>query len=311
MQIGSGAYRYEVKSNWGDVPAEVALGTTHGVVEDQLGRIFIHHTGPECTLIFDPEGKLLSRWGADWHAGAHGMFLHQEPAGEFLYFAATSANLVLKTTLDGEEVLRITTPPRPDIYDAERRFVPTECAVTRNGEIYITDGYGQSWVHRYSAHGEYVDSFGGLGNEPGKLKSPHGIKIDTRTGEELVLVTDRGNRRLQYFTLSGEFIRLVAGVIRFPCTTIQWGEELYIPDLHSRLTVLDKNDGLVTHLGDWPGAWEQEGWPNFPREQWQEGKFSSPHDLHVDRAGNIYVAEWLSNGTGKLTKLVRQGALDL
>ena len=305
MRIGSGKHVYEVISDWAKLPPGVAFGTTHGVVEDSRGRIFLHHTGPQCTICFDSGGNALSWWGADYHEGAHGMFLNAEAEGEFLYLAATSAGVVVKTSLDGEEVLRIGTPPRHDLYDAERRFVPTECAVARSGDIYITDGYGQPWIHRYSSQGEYISSFGGPGSEPGQLKNPHGIKIDTRSGEERVLVTDRGNRRLQYFTLQGEFLSRVEGMLRFPCTTLQWGEELYIPDLHARLTVLDKHDVLVTHLGDWPGAWEKEGWPNLPREQWEEGKFSSPHDLHVDGAGNIYVAEWLSNGTGKVTKLVR------
>lgn len=306
MIIGASSHRYEVIDQWGRLPKGVTFGTTHGVVEDKAGRIFIHHTGPQCTILFDPEGNALSWWGTDYHEGAHGMFLNREAGGEFLYLAATSANIVVKTTLDGEEVLRIGTPPRKDIYDAERRFVPTEATVAASGEIYITDGYGQSWVHRYSAAGEYMQSFGGPGSAPGQLKSPHGIKIDSRGGQELVLVTDRGNHRLQYFTLDGEHVRTVTDNLRFPCTTIQWQDEIYIPDLHSRLTVLGRNDGLITHLGDRPDCWKKEGWPNLPPPDWQVGAFSSPHDLHVDGVGNIYVVEWLSNGTGKVTKLVRQ-----
>ena len=68
---------------------------------------------------------------------------------------------------------------------------------------------------------------------------------------------------------------------------------------------LVKNNKLIVHLGDRPDCWKKEGWPNLPQSDWVEGAFSSPHDLHVDRQGNIYVAEWLSNGTGKITKLIR------
>jgi DNA-binding beta-propeller fold protein YncE len=213
-----------------------------------------------------------------------------------------------KCTLDGEEVMRLGTPPRPDIYTAEKRFVPTESAVASNGDIYVTDGYGQHWVHRYTKDGEYVSSFGNPGGtEDGRLRNPHGIMIDTRSGTEYVLISDRANNRLQYFTLEGEYVKQVHHDLRLPCTTVQWRDEIYVPDLQSRLTVFDKDDNLILHLGDRPDCWKKEGWPNIPKEDWVVGAFSSPHDMHVDSAGNIYVAEWLSNGTGKCTKLIRQG----
>ena len=306
MIIDNGTHRYEVVDQWGNLSNGLVLGTTHGVVEDSQGRIIVHHTGKDCTIIFDPDGNVLESWGADWHAGAHGMYLSKEADGEFLYFATTSENIMVKTTLSGEEVLRIPTPPRSDIYDDEKYFIPTETVVASTGDIYISDGYGQSWIHRYSTEGEYIDSYGGPGDALGKLSCPHGIMLDTRGDEELLLVSDRSNVRLQYFTLDGEFVRCVDKELRHPCTTAQWKDEIYIPDLYSRITVFDKNDELILHLGDRPDCWEKEGWPNLPKSDWVEGAFSSPHDLHVDEAGNIYIAEWLSDGTGKMTKLIRQ-----
>jgi hypothetical protein len=171
--------------------------------------------------------------------------------------------------------------------------------------VYIADGYGQHWVHRYSPEGRYMDSFGGPGEDLGKMNNPHGVSVDTRSGEELILVSDRKNVRLQYFTLEGKPLRCVTENLRFPCTAEVWGNEVYIPDLYSRVTILDKDDNLIVHLGDRPRCWEQEGWPDLPPSEWVVGGFSSPHDLHVDKAGNIYVAEWMKNGTGKVTKLIR------
>tara|TARA_R110001592_G_scaffold206805_1_gene457516 strand:- start:962 stop:1882 length:921 start_codon:yes stop_codon:yes gene_type:complete len=305
MEIGSGSHRYTVINQWGIFPNNLKIGTTHALVEDREGNIHIHHTGPDCIVTCDPDGNLLSAWGTDWHAGAHGMLLNLEGGEEFLYLAATSSGLMVKTTIDGEEVFRISTPPRPDIYDGDHPFVPTETAVASNGDIYIADGYGQSWIHRYSPTGEYMDSFGGPGTDLGQLQCPHGIKIDTRSGEERLLVADRVNVRLQYFSLEGKPISAITRGLRFPCTVNPWGDELYVPDLHSRITIFDKRDKLITHLGDRPNCWEKEGWPNLPQSDWVEGAFSSPHDVHVDAKGNIYVAEWMSNETGKITKLVR------
>ena len=307
MLIGTGTHRYEVHTSWARLPAGLRFGTTHGVVEDSRGRIFIHHTGRQSVIVFDPEGGFLSSWGDDYQGGAHGMYLNREQEGEFLYLSATTLGFVAKTTLDGREVFRIGTPKRTDIYDQERPFVPTETAVASDGRIYIADGYGQPWVHVYDREARYLFSFGGKGSGEGQLDNPHGIKIDTRGPRPLVLVSDRGNSRLQYFTLDGTHVRFVRGELRKPCTTIQWNDEIYIPDLYSRLTILDRQDRLIGHLGDWPDCWKTEGWPNLPQPDWKEGQFSSPHDLHVDARGNIYLVEWLSNGTGKVTKLTRQG----
>ncbi|MBM3216414.1 hypothetical protein FJZ36_16055 [Candidatus Poribacteria bacterium] len=305
MVIGSGTHRYEVVDQWGRLPEGVAFGTTHGVVEDRQGRIFVHHTGKPSVFIFDPDGNFEGSWGEEYSAGAHGMVLNAEAEDEFLYLSATGLGFVAKTTLDGEEVYRITTPDRPDIYDDKRRFVPTESAVASNGDLYIADGYGQPWVHQYSKDAKYIRSFGGPGSDAGKLNNPHGIMIDSRSGTEYVLVSDRGNHRLQYFTLDGEYVKMVDYDLRLPCTSVQWRDEIYIPDLHSRLTIFDKNDRLITHLGDRPDCWTKPGWPNLPKSDWVVGAFSSPHDMHVDTAGNIYCVEWLSAGVGKATKLVR------
>lgn len=305
VMIGNDPYRYRVNTDWAQLPDGYRFGTTHGVVEDATGRIYIHHTGSPSTFVFEPDGTFLAAWGEAYAGGAHGMHLNREAEGEFLYLAATSLGFVAKTTLDGEELLRIATPPRPDIYDDEHRFVPTETTVAPDGTIFIADGYGQPWVHRYTPHGEYIDSFGGQGSDPGRLDNPHGIMLDTRGAQPRILVSDRKNVRLQYFDLEGRHLGVVQGMLRFPCTTIQWNDHLYIPDLHSRLTVLGPDDKLVTHLADWPDCWKRPGWPNLPRSEWVAGRVSSPHDLHVDAHGNIYLAEWLSEGTGKVTKLER------
>jgi hypothetical protein len=303
MKIGSGSHTYEWIEGWAKVASHVTLGYTHGVVEDSKGRIYIHHTGTPSVAIFEPDGTFVNAWGGEYSAGAHGMYLNNEADGEYLYLSTTNQGFVAKTTLDGREIYRIGTPDLPNIYDAEKKFSPTETAVAPNGDVYITDGYGQSWVHQYNAKAEYIRSFGGKGDQLGHLNNPHGIKIDTRGSEPLVLVSDRGNNRLQYFTLDGKSVKVTKGMLRLPCTTDQWQDEIYIPDLHSRLTVLDKNDNLITHLGERENGWQIPGWPNIAHDLRQVGNFTSPHDLHVDGKGNIYVAEWVSDG--RVTKLQR------
>jgi hypothetical protein len=300
--VGTGTFTYKANHDWAQLPDGYEFGTTHGVVEDSQGYIYIHHTGSPSTFVFEPDGTFVRAFGEAYAGGAHGIHLNKEDDGEFLYLAMTTLGFVAKTTLEGKELLRIETPPRSDIYNSEKKFIPTETTVGPDGTIYIADGYGQNWVHRYTQQGEYIDSFGGTGEEPGKLDCPHGIMLDERSGTPRILVADRKNVRLQYFTLDGKSDGIISGMLRHPCTTIEWNNHLFIPDLFSRLTILGPDDKLVAHLADWPDCWKREGWPNLPRSEWQPGKVSSPHDLHVDKAGNIYLAEWLSEGTGKVTK---------
>jgi hypothetical protein len=229
---------------------------------------------------------------------------------------------VVKTTLEGEVVYTIGQPPRPDLYDGrERKFIPTQVAAGPNGHIYIADGYGESYVHIYTTAGQYLDSFGGLGAAPGQLHEPHGISIDPHGGVPQVQVSNRANIRIDNFTLEGKFAGTVlgSGHVRYPCTTVHAHGEMVIPDLFCRISIFGKDNRLIAHLGDYlneeanvrpddlfsqPIRYpELKGYPNIPHGQRLEGKFSSPHDVHVDGQGNLYVAEWIEDG--RLTKLTR------
>lgn len=182
--------------------------------------------------------------------------------------------------------------------------MPTDVAIGLNGDIYIADGYGQSWIHQYDAAGQYIRSWGGKGSAPGELNCPHGISVDTRRGEPELYVADRGNHRVQVFTMDGKHVRFISENMKMPCSFYFHGSEVVFPDLHSRVTILDSEDRLITHLGDDPQAHQQEGWPNLPKSYYRRDKFSSPHGVCVDAQGNVYVAEWISDG--RVTKLVRQ-----
>ena len=188
-----------------------------------------------------------------------------------------------------------------------------------NGLLYVTDGYGQSWVHVYDAKtGKYLDSFGGCGTEPANLKEPHGIKIDSRSGQPLLQVTDRGNVRIVNFTLDGHLIEevITKADVRYPCATFHRDDLLYIPDLFSRVSIFDQHNKKLADLGDYVDgkpltSWDDfgskypdlKGYPNIPANKRLPNKFISPHALWVDRAGSIYVVEWIEDG--RVTKLTR------
>ncbi|WP_337103041.1 hypothetical protein [Paenibacillus sp. YIM B09110] len=302
MITGNGTHRFEVIEGWAQVPSSVTLGYTHGIDVDSEGNIWVFHTGTPSILKFNREGELVSAFGEQFEGDAHGFYLHQEGDQQFLYVTDTRGSMV-KMTIDGRSVLSLETPDLPHIYDSERKFIPTDVCVAPNGDIYVTDGYGQSWIHQYDASGNLIRSWGGEGSEPGKMKCPHGISIDLRSGVPELYVADRGNFRIQVFTLDGEHKRFIEDDMDMPCSFYFSEDDVYFADLHSRITILDKNDRLITHLGEDQQAYKQQGWPNLPLDWFRPNKFSSPHAVCVDGDRNVYVAEWTQHG--RITKLVR------
>jgi hypothetical protein len=130
--------------------------------------------------------------------------------------------------------------------------------------------------------------------------------LDNRSGREPTLVVaDRANARLQYFTLDGKHLSFNADV-SFPAHFDIRGDVLLCPDLHARVTLFGKDNKVITHLGYDP-EWTKKALAEFKmREQpatWENGRFVHPHDACFDKDGNIFVVEWVK--TGRVTKLTK------
>jgi hypothetical protein len=305
--LGEGEHRYEVQHDWATLPGDIAFGNTHGVCEDSHGQIYIKHTvhatssKADAIVVFDKDGKFVRSWGAEYKGGAHGLHLSREKDGEFLYLCDQARGIVDKTTLGGEKVWTKGAPMESGVYAKPGEYHPTNVAVIpsgpRAGEVFIADGYGKSWIHRYGADGAYLATFGGGGNAPGKLSCPHGLMVDTRGKEPRLLVADRSNHRLQYFSLDGKHEGFVTDELRSPCHFDARGGILLIPDLDARVSLFDKSDKLIGHLGDG----HDFGLRDKPRDKFIPGKFIAPHSAIFDHDGNIFVVEWVE--VGRVTKL--------
>lgn len=303
IQLGAGTHRYAWVTGWGRRPDGGDLGNTHGcIVVDRAGRIYCNTDTEDAVLVFDADGALLSRWGKDWKGGLHGMALVREGDDEFLYLAHTARGEVAKTTLSGEVLWTLGAPAEAGIYGEGKPYRPTGVAVADDGTVYVADGYGQSWVHQFTKDREYVRSFGGPGQEPGKLRTPHGIWIDRRVTPHVLLVCDRENHRLQVFSLAGEHLRVIEGDLRRPCNVAVHGTDVAVADLCGRVTVFDRDWNVIAHLGENPDEkqWAKNG---VPKDEWRDGVFIAPHGLAFDARGDLYVMDWLA--AGRLTKLRR------
>ena len=188
MRIGKNEHTYEWIDNWARIPDTLTgreNGRTHGVVVSDTGNVLVFHQANPAVLTFSPAGELINAWG-DRFLGAHGMTLVKEGATEYLWLTDQSTCEVVKTTLDGKTVMNLGRPALPTYEKA--KYAPTWVAVNEerfrgNGDIWVTDGYGSNYVHRYDKVGRYLNSINGEEGETGAFSCPHGIWMDTRKKE--------------------------------------------------------------------------------------------------------------------------------
>ncbi|VTR98446.1 Twin-arginine translocation pathway signal OS=Planctomyces maris DSM 8797 GN=PM8797T_08504 PE=4 SV=1 [Gemmata massiliana] len=327
--IGVEGHKYECVHNWGELPGEFEWQTTHNVALDGAGNVYITHQGlknkkgMDTVFVFDPKGKYIRSFGKDWHEGGHGIEIRKEGSEEFIYFSNTwtKTKKLVKTNLKGEQVWEKGRPecpeyaPRPDAKDATKTvtpaYNPTNICWLPDGGFNVGDGYGSNYMLNYDKDGKLVKVFGGSGKGEGQLQTPHGQWVDDRVKDKPVLVVcDRANARLSRFRLDGTPIDSTAPgqVVLFPAHAKTRGDVLLVPDLHARVSLFDKENKPIVHLGD-DAEWRKKVLDGFkvrsqPKE-WLPGKFVHPHDAAFDKDGNIFVVEWVS--TGRITLLKKVG----
>ena len=335
MRIGTGSSTYEWIDRWAKISATESAKAGwahHGIAITQAGDVISFHQGDPTMLVFDRTGNLKRSWSINV-ADAHGITVVQEGGAERLWIAdngrkrqwATGyqyppstgpyAGQVLKTNLNGQTLLTLHRPDIPTYQ--EGNYSPTFVAVNEeryggNGDVWVADGYGESYVHRFNKAGDYISSINGEEGRAGRFNCPHGIFVDRRKGEPELYIADRGNRRVQVYDLEGGFKRAFGpDFLTSPSGFVTHGDFLVIAELRARLAVLDREDNLVCYLGENEVVCDVDGWPNSknargetaPTKLLEAGKFNSPHGLAVDTDGNLYVPEWLIGG--RFTKLVK------
>jgi hypothetical protein len=301
---GSGANIYKTVPNWGDVPDKLKIGPTHGgVVVDKKGLIYVSSDSAQGIYVFNADGTLARSIAAEF-VGIHGMNIREENGEEFIYAAHLLGKQALKLKLDGTAVLKIPFPEEAAaLYpNGVKDYKPTAIAVAPTGEIFVSDGYGLSFIHKFDAAGKYLKTFGGKGTEDGKFMTSHGLGIDLRFGRPLLLVCDRANKRLQHLDLDGNFVAVITTDLHLPCSVSFHGDNVAIAELGGRVSIIDKTNKVVSVLGDNPDP-ATRGKFDVPPDWWKPGIFTAPHGVSYDADGNLYVQDW--NKTGRITKLVK------
>ncbi len=301
--IGHNDYSYRVHKDWGNLnPSQTPVKDCHEMVMDKRGRlIMVTNETKNNIIIYDKSGKLLDSWGTSF-PGGHGLSLWEAGDEEFLFICDTELGKVVKTTLDGKELMTISHPSKVGAYKEGDPFKPTESAVGPNGDIYITDGYGSQWVLQYSPEGEFIRKFGGKGAEDHQLDTAHGICIDDRNPTNpTLLVTSRSQNCFKRFTLEGEYLATIFLPGAYVCRPVIKESMLYSGVCFSRLRYLNKtpDSGFVTILN---GKNEVVSNPGGTEPTYENGKlglmiqdtpiFKHCHDVCIDEDENIYVCQW-------------------
>lgn len=323
--VGEGDYQYEVQHEWPQLPSQFSWQTTHNVAVDQSGNLYVIHEGRTnlkdhpSIFVFDPEGKYIRSFGAQFQGGGHGIEIRQEGNQEFIYVCAyqqlkTFAKMDLKGGIVWQqyapmesgvyapgENTRFEDRPEPTKVWGGDRFLPTNFAFLDDGGFLLIDGYGASYVHRYNKDGKWQSCFGGVGNGEGKFATPHGVWVDKRAGRQpSIVVCDRAHHTLQYFTMDGKYLETISG-FGLPANVETWKNLLIVPELHARVTLLNENNQVVARLGDDVARVTSEKGIRDDHAKWIDGKFVHPHDACFAQDGSIFVAEWV--GTGRVSRL--------
>ena len=296
VRLGSGAHTYEVSGeDFGVLPDGWSYKEATAVAVDSQDNVYVFNRGEHPMIVLDREGNFVRSWGEGVFSNPHGVTIG--PDGS-VYCADAGDHTVRKFTTDGTLLMTIGEKDRPSAPNSGEPFNrPTQVAVDLNsGDLFVSDGYSNARVHKYTAEGDLLFSWGESGTGPGEFNTVHNVAIDD---DGWVYVADRENHRIQVFSSTGEFETQWGDLAAAACIAVATsGDRLaYVGEFYAgipanptgygnwtgkrlgpRVSVFDRNGDLKARVGDEPKGMEP-------------GRFITPHGIAVDSHGDIYVAE--------------------
>lgn len=295
-RVGAGNYTYELIENWAQLPTGWTLGQT-GIVTDSRDRVYLFNRSDHPLIVLESDGTFLNSWGEGVLSSAHGMFIDPD---ENIYLPVFRSHVILKYTPSGNLLQTIGTWDEPSdtgwsgnfrdlVKQAAGPFNrPSDVAMSPSGELYISDGYGNARIHRFTPDGELIASWGAPGNPaPGDFHCPHGVWVHT---DGRVFVADRENSRVQIFSPEGEFLSQWTHLARPTDIYIDNDNTVYVTEFDALICIMTL-DGEVLARWTVPTVIPGEG--------------NGGHAVWVDSRGDLYVN--LSEEGQRLLKYRRFG----
>jgi hypothetical protein len=198
--LGSGEHRYRVVENWARLPDGWNLTDVASVAVDSKDRVYVFNRGAHPMVVLDRAGNFITSWGEGLFSRAHGLHID---ADDNLYCTDDGDHTVRKCSTDGKVLLTIGIPNKPAPFMSGEPFHRcTHTALSPKGEIYVSDGYGNACVHKYTPDGRLLKTWGEPGTDPGQFNIVHNIATDA---DGFVYVADRENHRVQVFDGNGKY----------------------------------------------------------------------------------------------------------
>ena len=295
MIFGNGEYKYELVEGWAKLPDGWSFLDVGGLAVDSGDILYVFNRSPHPVMVFNQGGELVSSWGEGKFKRPHGIRIGQD--GD-IYCTDDGNHIVSKFSPEGELLLTLGTRDKPsdtgyieqpDLLSSLATIKrggppfnrPTGVALSSVGNIYVTDGYGNARVHRFSNDGKLISSWGEPGTAIGQFRLPHNIWIDKH---DRVWVPDRENSRIQIFDATGNFLSQWTDVVRPTDVFIDSDNIVYVSEIGHiwgvgpRFSLFTIQGRLLTRCECIP-------------EDHQTDLFVSPHAITVDSSGDIYVGE--------------------
>ncbi|MGE0824336.1 MAG: peptidyl-alpha-hydroxyglycine alpha-amidating lyase family protein [Candidatus Binatia bacterium] len=284
--VGQGQYEYEVVERWGTLPTGWTFGAVSAIAVDSQDRVYAFQRKDPPVLVFDREGNFLQAWGSQAIRDPHGIYIGRD---DIVYLTDRDDHVALKFTLDGRPLSVLGERGKHSDTGCEEDGAlvpraagpfnkPTEMVVAPSGDLYVTDGYRNSRVHRFSPDGRLIESWGTPGKSaPAEFHLPHSLWID---GQGTIYVCDRENNRIQVFDASGQYRAQWTDIHRPTDIYMDGSNIVYVSDLKPTVTVMNTQGHVIA-------------------------RWDSPmgHGLWVDSRGDIYLADVLGKS---ITKYLRK-----
>ncbi|HTX55156.1 MAG TPA: peptidyl-alpha-hydroxyglycine alpha-amidating lyase family protein [Candidatus Baltobacteraceae bacterium] len=293
--------RYQVIENWGKLPPGYRYQECSDVAVDSKDNVYVFCRGEHPVIVYDRDGNFLRSWGEGLFTRAHAITVGPE---DKVWVVDDAGHAIHKCTVEGKVLLTLGTPGKGAERQSGTPFCqPTKVGVcARTGNIFITDGYGNSRVHKFDPAGRHLLSWGEPGTDPGHFNLPHAVVIDPAG---TVFVADRENHRIQRFDAEGRYLGQWNNLHR-PNGLFRDQRYFYVaegptgltinttvPFIGNRVSVFSPQGDLVGRIGEAFGG-------EAP------GQFTAPHGIAVDSRGDIYVAEVTYSVKGRHEKPPRE-----
>ena len=284
--LGSGNFKYEKVPEWPKMPKYWKFGAASDGAVNSKGEIYIFSRGKHPLTIWTKEGDFLSSWGeGTFSANPHGIYI---APNDNVWLVDRDFHIATEYTPGGEALRTLGEKLAPSPSFQGLPFnMPSGLAISSSGELYVSDGYGGHRVHKFSADGELLLSWGKQGTGPGEFALLHNIWVDER---ERVLICDRENDRIQLFNSDGDFLE--------EWTDLSSPGDVWIHEDHIYCIEQGPHGGVSiwTLDGDVVSRWKIDEEPG-------KGSITDGHGITVDSEGSIYVTE-IGNGE-RVSKFVR------